>query len=449
MNAIPTSTEAVIFGGGISGLVIAHHFSKRGISFVLLEASHRTGGAVRSEWKDGFLLEYGPNTVTPTEELMDLLHSLDLDNDVLLADPRATRYVQWSGRLHPVPMSPGGLFKTKLLSRRGLLRLMAEPFILKRRTDGDESLYDFCMRRLGSEATDRLVSPFVSGVWAGDAHQLSAEGAFPKLVQAEKQKGSILRGMIAQRKAQKNGHHPPPKGLLSFKNGLETLTTSLFETLKENLFLNTWPDKISRDKNEWVVSGSNFSCRTRKIIFTSPAWATSNLIDPLSGETAETLRQIPYASLAVLHIGIEKAFVNHSLSGFGYLIAPKEGSEVLGCLWNSSLFPKRTPDGQALMTVFIGGARHGNSVNKPDETLFDVAFQTLNPVLGFRKRPRLINLTRYEKALPQYTLGHGTRIKAIQNFEAANPGLRFAGNYLRGVSVGDVIRQATAIGQEN
>jgi oxygen-dependent protoporphyrinogen oxidase len=440
--SVTKSVNAVVIGAGISGLVTAYRLQKTGRTVALLETSDRVGGSIRSEWKEGFLLEYGPNTVLPNPALLTLVEELGLQSELLFADPRAPRFVQWKGELLPLPMSASAFLKSKLLTPGGRLRILAEPLIARRRDPSEESLYNFSQRRLGREAADRLVSPFVSGVWAGDSRQLSAEGAFPRMVAAERSKGSLFRGLLAQKK--KNGKSGP-KGLLSFKDGIESLPRRIAEALGAAVDLNAGPISMQRKENQWQVTSDRQQFDADRIFLAQPAWAAAALMESTSNEAARALRDIPYASLAVLHLAIEQNAVEHLLNGFGYLIAPDENCEILGCLWNSSLFPRRVPTGQCLLTVFVGGSRFPASVEKSDTALFESAFQNINPLLKFRKKPRLLAITRYDRAIPQYTMGHKDRVGILLEIERRFPGIKFAGNYIGGISVGDVVTRATEL----
>ncbi|MEO8349617.1 MAG: protoporphyrinogen oxidase, partial [Acidobacteriota bacterium] len=243
-------TTAVV-GAGLSGLVRARTIVARGEDVVLFEESDRAGGVVRSERRDGYLLELGPNTVRPTPELSSLVDELGLAEEVLLADPRLPRYVDFGSRLHQLPTSPAALFGTKLLSPRGKLRLLQEPFVPRGDPSG-ESVHAFFARRVGAEVADRFVEPFVSGIWAGRADALSAAHAFPALASLETEFGSLTRGGLAtlRRRTPSRGGR---RGLLSFRSGLEALPRRLAEELGPRVRFGTRVDSVRRRGNTWVL----------------------------------------------------------------------------------------------------------------------------------------------------------------------------------------------------
>ncbi|MFY9550440.1 MAG: protoporphyrinogen oxidase, partial [Thermoanaerobaculia bacterium] len=194
------SARTIVVGGGLSGLASAYGLIRSGREAVLLEHSPRPGGVVRTESREEFLLEAGPNTVRPTPELLSLVAELGLSGEIIFSDPRAARFVDFHGRLHRLPASPIGFVGSRLLSPAGKLRLLAEPF-QRRSRGGEESVRDFFARRLGPEVAERLVEPFVAGIFAGSAARLSAAAAFPTLARWDREHGSLLRGAVLERRA--------------------------------------------------------------------------------------------------------------------------------------------------------------------------------------------------------------------------------------------------------
>lgn len=442
-----SSYDLIIIGAGISGLVCAHRAVRAGRRVALLEETEDVGGVIRSRRQDGFLLEFGPNTVMPTAEIMRVVEEVGLTNRVRLADAKAPRYVLHGGRLHPIPMSPPALLTTSLLSVRGRLRLLMEPLIPAPTRNEEETLMTFARRRLGTEAAERLLAPFVSGVWAGDADRLSASASFPKLKRLETEHGSLFRGMIKSRKRNKN-KPPLPKGLLSFEEGLQELPHRIAEKLGDVVHRGVTPHNVERTGKRdfpWSVATNRGALETKTVVLASPPSKTARLLSPLDRITADALNDIPFAPIAVIHFGIRKEHVQHDLNGFGYLVAPSENRTILGCLWNSSLFPNRAPEGYALLTVFMGGARNAAIVAQSEESLIDAAIADIRPTLGLSRNPEILSFLQYDRAIPQYTIGHTERVGRLRSFERENAGIWLTGNYLEGISVGDVVKHADTV----
>src|SRR5262245_42643967 len=209
--------DAIIIGAGISGLVTAHRLKKMGRHILLLESCDRVGGVMQSLDAEGFLIEQGPNSLRGTHELLDLVEELGLAEELVTADPRAPAYVYADNQLHAVPMGPPALIKTRLISNSAKLRLLREPFIKARNAGGEESIASFVRRRLGDEILNRLVAPFLSGVYAGDPERLSVEACFPRLAELESDAGSIVRGAIRAMRTSNKKNEKPKRSLRPYR----------------------------------------------------------------------------------------------------------------------------------------------------------------------------------------------------------------------------------------
>ncbi len=430
----------VVIGGGLSGLVRADALVERGEDVLLLDESDRPGGVVRTERRDGYLLEMGPNTVRPSAELWDLVVALGLETEALLADPRAPRFVDFGGRLQAIPMSPGGLATTGLLSLGGKLRLFAEPFVGRARAS-EESVASFFTRRLGREVAQRFVEPFVSGIFAGDASRLSVQGCFPLLARWESEHGGLLRGALAALRGPRK-RKAPVKGLLSFRDGLETLPRALAARLGARVKRSMRVERIARDGGDWSVRTPSGDLAASRIVLATSAPRAAALVAEISSSAARALTAIPHPALAVLHLSWPVGAFPTPLAGFGHLVVPQSARRILGAVYSSSLFAGRAPEGQTLLTVFMGGARDPEAATLAEAALVEAAMRDLAAALGVRGAPRAVSVTRYKQALPQYELGHLERMRALEEAERACPGLTFLGNYRGGVSVGDVVKNA-------
>jgi oxygen-dependent protoporphyrinogen oxidase len=459
--------EVIVIGAGISGLACAYRLRSLGVDVALIEKSDRVGGVMRTDRVDGFMIERGPNSSQGTEELMALVEELGIMDDLVEGDPKAPAYVYFNKQLHPVPSGPGAFIKSNLLSPRGKLRIFVEPLIGVRRSSEEESVAAFARRRIGKEAAERMVAPFVSGVYAGDPEALSVQAAFPKLANLETGYGGLIRGAIAKareaRRAKKSASvvvdkaAPARKRLVSFREGMGFLPQTLAARLGEDLITGITDCRIqsgfqNRDGRGLAVefnrSGNQNLIACKNVIIATPSSVASSLVAPMSKELGELLGEIQYPPLAIVYLAYKKSAIKTPLDGFGFLVAPAEGLNILGCVWNSSLFEGRAPAGVALLTVFIGGARNPQAARLEESELAALAHSELQKVLGISAEPQLIAITRWERAIPQYNLGHAARVKRIESLLEEIPGLNLIGNYLHGVSTGDVIKEADRVAKE-
>jgi oxygen-dependent protoporphyrinogen oxidase len=437
----------VVIGGGIAGLVCGFTIARRGGNVTVLEASGRPGGVIKSERRDGYQLELGPNTVRPVPSIWRLLGELNLRDRALVADPRLPRYVDFGGSLHLLPSSPRTFLSSRLLSFAGKRRLLSEPF-RPRGGFPEETVAQFAVRRLGPEAEERLVAPFVSGIWAGDAERLSVAEAFPILTRWELEGGSLLLGALRQRRKSRREPAPgppPPRGLLSFPEGLEELPRALATALGDRLLLRKSVRAIERQGKGFRVLAGADHWEADRLVLAAPAPESARLCARFASEAAGALDTIPYAPVVVLHLSWPRESPRMDLSGFGHLVVPGSGRRILGAVWASSLFAGRAPEDRVLITVFLGGSRDPEAVSLPEAALVAAARADLEEQLGVRGEPRVVAVTRWERAIPQYVAGHRERVAALERAEREHPGLSFLGSYRGGVSVGDVVGNAAAV----
>lgn len=444
-------------GGGISGLVCAYALRKAGIGAEIIEASPRPGGVIRSVSRDGFLLELGPQSFSGTAPLRQLCSDLGISDQVLDAAARAPRYVLIDGALQPVPLSPPAFFLSVLVGGSTKWALLRDIFGKTVPPEADESVAAFVRRKFSAQLLDRLVGPFVSGIYAGDPEQLSVRSAFPQLFEAEKQSGSIIRGMMRLAKSKKG-----PRDRLtlqSFRNGNETLIQALATNLGPALRCGVTLTGIRKGGEETPGTSHRFLVDMKSqagpetvvvdsLVLAVPANVASELLKPLNTGFESALGAIEYAPVAVVSLGYRKSDVGHSLDGFGFLVPRSQGLRTLGTVWNSSLFPGRAPDGHALLTSFVGGATDPQAATLSPAELAETVHREIAPLLSIQQAPVFPNVQIYKQALPQYNLGHGARLASLESARTQYSNLWLVGNYLRGPAIGSCVEQALSIAEE-
>ena len=439
-------TKIAVIGAGISGLSTAYWLDKAGYEVTVFEKSARTGGSIITEKTDGFLIDLGPNSTLETSEtLKNLVHDLGLEEQKVYGNEASNnRYVVRGGQLHPIPMLPGKFLKTKLFSAKAKMRLLKEPFI--KPTDGtDLSLADFVRYRLGQEFLDYAINPFVAGVYAGDPARLSTAAAFPKLYALEQNYGSFIKGTIKgarERKKRKEVAKDRAK-LFSFVNGMQTFTDALAKQLQGKLRLQTEiKSLIKRDSGFLLGLSQGEQSGTLifdQVVLSVPTYALAGLLENLQPETVPKLKNIYYPPVTVVFMGFKEKDVQRELDGFGFLIPEVENRQILGSIWSSTIFPNRAPEGYVAFTTFVGGARQPQNANLDDENITDLVLRDLDDLVGLSGSPVLVKIKRWKRAIPQYAVGY-TKIQHMFNqLEKKMPGLYFAGNFRRGISVGDSV----------
>jgi oxygen-dependent protoporphyrinogen oxidase len=447
-----------IIGAGITGLTAAFTLRRAGIPVAVYEAAPRAGGAIRSLRQDGYLAEYGPNTILETSpKITQLIRDVGLESRRLEPDPKANaRYLVRSGRPIAMPSSPLGFLSTDLFSLRAKLSVLREPFLPRRSAEGEESIADFVTRRLGLEFLDRAIDPMVAGVYAGDPNRLSVQEAFPKLADLEANYGSLIKGSIlGARERKKRGEIAKDRApKFSFDEGLQVLTDALAESLGSSLHCGTSISQIRRVGEEWhlaLFSGEGeFSAGHRAVIYAGTAHKLAEMkVDVGSGALhLSPFSEIRYPPVASVVLGFRREDVTHPCQGFGVLIPKIEGFSILGTIFSSSLFPNRAPAGHLTLTSYIGGERHPELALLLPEEITSLVQHDLERLLGARGEPTFRHFAIHPKAIPQYNIGYGRYRKLMEEIEAATPDFYFAGQYRDGISLSDSILSGCKIADQ-
>jgi protoporphyrinogen/coproporphyrinogen III oxidase len=448
--------DVAIIGAGITGLTAAYRLGQQGIACDLYEKREKVGGAIGTFQADGYLIEAGPNTLQlSSADQLALIDELGLRSEMVEANPQAAnRYIVKGSQPIAAPLGPKDLLKTSLFSTSGKLRLFREPFVRRCQSD-DESLASFVRRRLGPEALDYAVDPFVGGIYAGDPERLSARSAFPKLWELEQSAGSLFRGGIRAAKARKRSGQPRFKTRpISFRSGLQALPEALAKQIRGEIRFNAQVVSISQVDGGWEIGsmgsdGQPTQRRYRSVILATPAHELARL--PLGGEGGSPLAclsEIEHPPVASLALGFRREQIQHPLDGFGALVPSKEPFRILGALFSSTLFPGRAPEGRALLTVFCGGARNPEVALQPEPDLLRTALADLKTLLGLSGEPEMVRVTTWPRAIPQYNLGYTRFLDAIAQTEKLMPNLFIGGQARDGISLANCLAAGQRLANE-
>ena len=357
-----------------------------------------------------------------------------------------------------------------MLSWIAKTELLVEQYRVRRKSSADESIYAFARRRAGREIAGTFVDAFVSGILAGDPKLLSLQASFPRLAVYEREFGSGGAGMKhaarerGRREAEQAGLPPsPPKSFLermtglfrgnpqprragkmySFQGGLQTLVVGLAAQLRQPPVTGVSVRRVRREGNGWVVEGEGRDrWQADAVVLTCPAYRQAELLADLDTPLAERIAGIAYNRVAVVALGYKLIQVPHSLDGFGYLSPQRKGRDVLGVQWCSSIYPGRAPEGMVLLRAMCGGWNRSDIVDWSDDRLLTAVRAEMAQTLGIRTPPVFHHIVRWQRAIPQYFLGHLERIAWIDERIRTHPGLFVGGNAYRGVAINDCVEQA-------
>jgi len=445
------NAEAIIVGGGISGLSLAYFLLKRNpeLDLKLIEAEKRAGGKIITEKVSGFLCEGGVNGFLSNKpSTITLAQELNIE-PVKGSESAKKRYILIDGKLTEVPSNPLKFFLSSLLSFSGKIRMIREYFIPPLKEEKDESVEEFVSRRVGREFYEKLIDPMSTGIYAGDSSRMSMKSCFPKVYFLEKKYGGLIKGLLALKKERKDVKAQPETVLMSFKGGMLELINSLESKLKGRIIKGKKVTGCIYENGTYrVFLESGETIATKKIIFACPAHETAQIVKDFDKELSDILNSIPYPPLSVVALGFKREQIGFGTDLYGFLVPYREKRKILGTLFDSSIFPNRAPEGYVLLRSMIGGRRTPELALLPDEKLIDLALSELREIIKIKGEPKFIKIFRWERAIPQYEVGHEEKLKRINQILEKYPGLYLTGNAYRGVSVNDCIENSLNLSEK-
>lgn len=440
----------VVVGGGITGLAAAHrvHEINPSVEVILLEASARLGGTIHTEHRDGFLLERGPDSfISEKPEALALAKRLGLESQIIQTNETYRRsFIVRNGKLRAVPegfqlLAPSRMWPfitSDIFSLAGKARMAADLFLPRKSTNGDESLASFVRRRLGEEALTRMAQPMVGGIYTADPEMLSLRATLPRFLDMEQKHRSLILAMLRQSREQKTGTSGARYSLfLSFERGMQVLVDTLTQVTAD-IRLNTRVEMLKRNESSWAITThTGEQLQADAVCLAVPAHIAAAL---LSGELAQKLKAIKYASTATINFAYRRSAIAHPLNGFGFVVPFIEKRSLIACTFSNVKFSGRAPDDHVLLRAFAGGALQPEIFALDEAGIATRVEADLRELLKIREDPLFVEVAKWERSMPQYEVGHLDRVHEIEKLVAKLPGLALAGNSYRGAGIPDCIR---------
>jgi protoporphyrinogen/coproporphyrinogen III oxidase len=468
------SRRIVIVGGGVSGLAAAHRLFElhaqessadsetKSVEVILLEASGRAGGTVRTRRREGFLVEGGPDSfISEKPAALELAKRLGLSDRIVETNVRHRRsFVVSGGRLRPTPegfqlLAPSRMLPfltTDIFTWRGKAR-MALDLLLPRRKDADgrtdESLAAFVRRRFGQEALERMAQPMVGGIYTADPESLSLRATMPRFLEMERRDRSLILSMWKAARASKDAarHGRGASGaryslFLSFDEGTQVLTDALAARLPQGtLRLNTRVESLTRDSGRWLLrTDEGEAIEADAVCLALPAHASARLARGVDDRLADELEAIPYASTATVNLAYRREDIPHPLDGFGFVVPFIERRATLACTFSSVKFAGRAPEGRALLRAFVGGALQPEVFDLEESKMVEAVRGDLRDLLGVSSPPLFAHVEKWPRSMAQYHLGHTERLARIRALLRQHDALALCGNAYEGAGLPDCVR---------
>jgi protoporphyrinogen/coproporphyrinogen III oxidase len=458
-------TRIAIVGGGISGLSAAFTIEEQrragaDIEYVLYESSSRLGGVLRTEHIDGCVVEAGPDSfVTEKPWAADLARALGIGEQLIGSnDADRKTYILTRGRLVEMPDGLMFMVPTKILptglsplfSWKTKLRMTQELFHPPRAVDRDESVAAFVERHYGAEMVERLADPLLSGVYGGDAANLSVRAVLPRFAEMERTHGSLGRAMLAARAKMKSGPtKPTPPLFTSLKNGMQHLAETVVARLTPSaLHTNVTVQAIQPEPGGWLVSAGLDSDQFDGVIVALPARAAAQVLRLASAELSAELASVEYSSSITVGLGYDRDARKSLPPGFGFLVPRSEGKRLLAATFVHNKFPHRAPADRALLRCFFAGSNAEAVWPLSDDQIVGIVRNELQQIVGLRAEPLFARVYKWKSAMAQYGVGHLERLDRIERLRQQLPGLALAGNAYRGIGVPDCVRSGSTAAEQ-
>lgn len=434
-----------IVGGGISALSTAFYIlqQKPDTQITLFEKDPELGGKMKTNNVEGFLFEEGSNGFLSNKpDTLELVKLSGCEDILLRSDDNARiRYI-YKDALHRLPESPKAFLQTPLLSFLGKLRVACEFFIPAKKDASDETLQAFGYRRVGREMTDTFLDAMVAGIFASKPDAISVHSAFPAVVKLEREYGGLFRGMIAKKKKEAG----PGGVLMSFEGGVSAFIKRLADAMNIQLHTNAKVQKIEKIGQKFLLHVEDETQEFDKIILATPAYESARILRDVDENIARHLDAIEYSPISVVGFGYEK--LSHDLKGFGLLTTTSAKKEILGVLWDSSIFHDRAPNGKKALRVMIGGKRNSELALKEDKELITIAKRGIKETMGVDDVPDVVFVKRYVKGIPNYQVGHNTQMQKLFESLKEHKGLFLSANAYFGVGLNDCVANAKKVASE-
>lgn len=446
-----------VVGGGISGLAAAFALEQQQqagtpIEYALFEASPRLGGVLRTEHVDGCVVEAGPDSfLTEKPWAARLCEQVGIGDQLIGSnDSQRKTYILVKGKLVAMPDGLMFMVPTKFLptamsplfSASTKLRMVGELFRRPGRFPKDESVAAFIGRHYGREMVERLADPLLTGVYGGEAAQLSVRAVLPRFAEMAATHGSLGRGMIASRRKMLHAAKNPPKLLFtSLKGGMQQMVDAVVKRLDSRVIrVSTTIQSIRPQEQSWQLVSETGAERFDGIILALPAHRAATLLAESAKNLADELTGITYSSSIIVALGYGHDVCAALPSGFGFLVPRSEGKRILAATFVHNKFPHRAPPEQALIRCFLGGSAGEEMLTLSNEEIVKVVRRELREILGIAGEPRFVRVYKWNRAMAQYGVGHLERLDRIEHWVKQLPGLALAGNGFRGIGIPDCVR---------
>lgn len=448
--------KIVIVGGGITGLTAAYTLQQKineeNLPYhITLIEKEALGGKFKTIHRDGFVIERGADSFLERKTpAVRLAKKLGLE-DELVRNSTGQAYILVGDKLHKmpkgsfmgVPTDLEAFFETDLLTEAGKERVKQDLTLPKTDVEGDQSLGRFFRYRFGDELVENLIEPLLAGVYSSDLDQMSLFATFPNFYNLEQRYGSLIKGLQETRERPKADTGKKAGQFLSFRNGLSTFIQALEDAIKNDVTIlyDTVVQVERNDESYKVALEQEQEIEADVVMMATPHPVLPKVFSDY--QFFETLHDIPSNSVANVVLAFDESAIDQSLEGTGFVVSRNSDYRITACTWTHRKWQTTTPEGKVLLRAYVGKPRDQEVVQLSDDEIVEIVLENLSSIMSITGNPEFSVVTRWEKLMPQYTVGHTERIETLRSHLAEQlPGVFLAGSSFEGVGIPDCIEQA-------
>lgn len=455
------SKTVAIVGGGITGLSAAYYLKKASeeegldINIKLIESSDRLGGKIKTEKRDGFIIERGPDSfLSRKHPAVKLIESLGLE-DQLVRNGTGQAYILVKDKLHKIPpgsfmgipTQPGPFMFSGLFSPLGKLRAGLDLVKKKSQAKEDQSLGAFFRYRFGDQLVENLIEPLLSGIYSGDIDEMSLMSTFPNFYEIEQEHGSLIKGLkkTMPKGPSKKERKKRPGIFFALEEGFESLVDRLTESFDAGeVILNSAVNHIEKKASNYhLLLDDGSVIKAEGVIMASPHHSLPNVFSQY--DFFDHFKDMPQTSVANVALAYDADKVKDNLDGTGYVVSRNSDFRITACTWTHKKWSHTAPEGKVLLRSYVGKPNDQEIVDASDEEIVETVLNDLRKTMTLKGEPLFTVVTRFKEMMPQYTVGHKKRIEATRKVMASElPGVFLAGSSYDGVGVPDCIEQGEA-----
>jgi oxygen-dependent protoporphyrinogen oxidase len=446
--------QVVVIGGGIAGLAAAHRLLDRGARVTVLEASDRVGGKLLPGEIAGARVDLGAESMLARRpEAVALAREVGLA-DRLQPPATATASLWTRGALRPMPKGhvmgvPGtAAALSGVLSDEGLARIERDAELPRTEVGDDVAVGEYVAARLGREVVDRLVEPLLGGVYAGDAYRISMRLAVPQLFAALRTHVSLTEA-VREIQAKAAAAQETGPVFMGIEGGVGQLPLAVARSVRARggeILTGATVTELRRagDGGWWVVAGGRV-LHADGVVVAVPAGPAAALLRAEAPAAATELAGVEYASMALVTLAYRRADITLP-EGSGFLVPPVDGHTIKASTFASRKWGWIAEENPDLLVLRTSVGRYGETevLGRDDADLVDVSRHDLREATGLAAEPVATRVTRWDDGLPQYPVGHHTRVARVREHVAKLPGLAVCGAAYDGVGIPACVASAYA-----